>query len=258
MFMALSIVMQASEAAENIPFCRLWQTMPMRDFRFPDAWPFNFGAYLRKTRERLGLRVTDVAERSGGNLATSTISVLERNLVRGNPSLRQLDGFSRVFEVDAIYLFALAYAAEKQLDPAAIDKVWNEFAVERLGAWNEEKAVVSVPRQHLELLGLSDKNLRFYSLRRAGLLSFEAARGGYVTECDIVGVDANENSSAGDYVLGWWQDQEKLLVYRQNIDVANVLVPAQSEGEPSLVLANVTALKRLGVVVWRCGPVPKR
>lgn len=229
----------------------------MRDFRFPDVWPFDFGTYLRKARERMGLRATDVAERSGGNLASSTISVLERNMVRGGPSLRQLEGFSQVFEVDTIYLFALAYAAEKQLDPAALDKVWREFAVERLGARNEESVAVSIPRQHLEVLGLSE-SLRFYSLRKTGLLSFEATCGGYVTDCDIVAVDVEGNPSAGNYVLGWWQEQEKLLVYRHDIDVTDVLIPAQAEGEPFLILAEVAALKRLGVVVWRCGPVPKR
>lgn len=229
----------------------------MRDFRFPDAWPFDFGAYLRKARERKGLRVIDVAERSGGKLPSSTVSVLERNLVRGGPSLRQLEGFSQVFEVDPIYLFALAYIAEKKLDPATVDKVWQEFEVERLGAQNEESAAVTIPRQHLELLGLSEENLRFYSLRKSGLLSFSAVREGYVTECDIVGVNAEVSPSAGDHVLGWWQEQEKLLVCRHGIDVANVLIPAQSEGQPFLTLGDVSTVRRIGVVTWRCGPVPR-
>ena len=230
----------------------------MKDFRFPDAWPFDFGAYLRKARERRGLRVADVAELSGGNLAGATISVIERNLVQGGPSLRQLEGFSQAFGVPTIYLFALAYIAEKGLDPAAVDKVWDEFAVDHRGAQNEESAAVPVPRQHLELLGLTQDNLRFYSLRKAGLLSAEATRQGYVTECDIVAVDATGDVRTGSSVVGWWQEQEKLLVYRHNIDVASVLIPAQTAGEPYLVLNNVKTLKRLGVVIWRCGPAPER
>lgn len=230
----------------------------MKDFRFPDAWPFDFGAYLRKARERRGLRVADVAERSGGNLAGATVSVIERNLVQGGPSLRQLEGFSLVFGIPVIYLFALAYIAEKELDPATVDKVWDEFVVDRTGNQDEEGAAVPVPRQHLELLGLTRDNLRFYSLRKDGLLSAEATRQGYVTECDIVAVDPEGDHRTGSAMVGWWQEQEKLLVYRHNLDVASVLVPAQTAGEPYLVLNNVKTLKRLGVVVWRCGPVPVR
>ena len=230
----------------------------MKDFRFPNAWPFDFGAYLRKAREHRGLRVADVAERSGGNLAGATVSVLERNLVQGGPSLRQLEGFSQVFGIPTIYLFALAYIAEKGLDPATVDKVWDEFVIDRIGAQDEESAAVPVPRQHLELLGLTQDNLRFYSLRKAGLLSIEATRQGYVTECDVVAVDPEGDVRTGSAVVGWWQEQEKLLVYRHNLDVASVLIPAQTAGEPYLVLSNVKTLKRLGVVVWRCGPAPAR
>ena len=230
----------------------------MKDFRFPDAWPFDFGAYIRKARERRGLRVADVSERSGGNLAGSTVSVIERNLLQGGPSLRQLEGFSRAFGIPTIYLFALAYIAEKELDPATVDKVWDEFALDRVGAQDEEGAAVPVPRQHLELLGLAQDNLRFYSLRKTGLLSAEATRQGYVTECDIVAVDPEGDVRTGSAMVGWWPEQEKLLVYRHNLDVAAVLVPAQTAGEPYLVLNNVKTLKRLGVVVWRCGPAPAR
>ncbi len=230
----------------------------MKDFRFPDAWPFDFGAYLRKARERRGLRVADVAELSGGNLAGATVSVIERNLVQGGPSLRQLEGFSQVFDIPVIYLFALAYIAEKGLDPATVDKVWDEFVVDRASAQGEESAAVPVPRQHLEMLGLTQDNLRFYSLRKAGLLSVEATRQGYVTECDIVAVNHEGDVRTGSAVVGWWREREKLVVYRHNLDVASVLIPAQTAGEPYLVLNNVKTLKRLGVVVWRCGPAPER
>ncbi len=230
----------------------------MKDFRFPEAWPFDFGAYLRKARESRGLRVADVAERSGGNIAGASVSVIERGLLQGGPSLRQLEGFSKAFGIPAIYLFALAYMSDKELDPATVDKVWNEFVVDHIGAQDEKRAAVPVPRQHLELLDLTQDNLRFYSLRKAGLLSAEATRQGYVTECDIVAVDPEGDVHPGSSMVGWWQEQEKLLVYRHNIDVASVLIPAQAAGEPYLILNNVKTLKRLGVVIWRCGPAPER
>lgn len=230
----------------------------MKDFRFPEAWPFDFGAYLRQVRESRGLRVADVAERSGGNIAGASVSVIERSLLQGGPSLRQLEGFSQAFGIPAIYLFALAYISDKELDPATVDKVWHEFIVDNIGAQDEESAVVPVPRQHLELLGLTQENLRLYSLRKVGLLSVEATHQGYVTECDVVAVDPDGDVHTGSSMVGWWQEQEKLVVYRHNIDVAAVLIPAQSVGEPYLVLNNVKTLKRLGVVVWRCGPAPAR
>lgn len=230
----------------------------MKDFRFPEAWPFDFGAYMRKVRESRGLRVADVAELSGGNIAGASVSVIERGLLQGGPSLRQLEGFSQAFGTPAIYLFALAYMSDKGVDPATVDKVWQEFVVDHIGVQDEESAAVPVPRQHLELLGLGQDNLRFYSLRKAGLLSAEATRQGYVTECDIVAVDPEGDVRAGRYMVGWWQEQEKLVVYRHNIDVAAVLIPAQAAGEPYLILNNVKTLKRLGVVVWRCGAAPER
>ena len=230
----------------------------MKDFRFPEAWPFNFGAYIRKIRESRGLRVADVAERSGGNIAGASVSVIERSLLQGGPSLRQLEGFSQVFGIPAIYLFALAYMSDKELDPATVDKVWHEFTVEQVDAHDEERAVVPVPRQHLELLGLTQAHLRVYSLRKAGLLSVETTQQGYVTECDIIAVDPEGDMRAGRYMAGWWPEQAKLVVYRHHIDVANVLIPAQTAGEPYLVLNNVKSLKRLGVIVWRGGPAPAR
>jgi transcriptional regulator with XRE-family HTH domain len=230
----------------------------MKDYRFPQAWPFDFGAYIRNLRESRDLRVADVAELSGGNIAGASVSVIERNLLQGGPSLRQLEGFSQAFKIPTIYLFALAYIADQKLDPATVDKVWHEFTVDHIDAQDEKSAVVSVPRQHLELLSLTQDNLRFYSLRKAGLLSVEATRLGYVTDCDIVAVDPDGDVHAGSSMVGWWQEQEKLVVYRHNIDVASVLIPAQTAGEPYLILNNVKKLKRLGVVVWRCGPVPER
>lgn len=229
----------------------------MKDYRFPEAWPFDFGAYIRKVRESRRLRVTDVAELSGGNIAGASVSVIERNLLQGGPSLRQLEGFSQAFGIPTIYLFALAYIADQELDPATVDKVWHEFTVDHTGAQDEESAVVSVPRQHLELLGLIQENLRFYSLRKAGFLSLETTQQGYVTECDIVAVDPEGDVRAGRYMVGWWHEQEKLVVYRHNIDVADVLIPAQAAGEPYLILDNVKTLKQLGVVVWRCGAAPE-
>lgn len=233
----------------------------MKTFRFPEAGPVDFGAYLRKLRESRGLRVADVADRSGGNLSASTVSVIERNLIRGVVSLRHLEGFSQAFGIPAIYLFALAYSADRGLDPAAIDKQWEAFATERVGAQAEAQAEVSVPRQQLEQLarlGIERETLRFYSLRNVGLLSYEATRQGHVVECDIVGVDGTRKLAGGSLVLGWWHEREKLLVYRHDVDVTDVVIPAQTEGETYLTLPSVSALKRLGVVVWRGGLTPER
>ncbi len=228
----------------------------MKDVRFPDAWPFDFGTYIRKVRESRGLGVADVAKHSQGKLAGSTVSVIERGRVQGGPSLRQLEGFSHAFELPTIYLFALAYSAANDLDPAVVDKVWQEFVLENPDTQDEALAAVAVPRQHLELLGLSPGELRFFSLRKDGLLSAEAVRQGYVAECDIIAVDSRANAPAGSSVVGWWPERKKLVVYRQDLDAENVLIPAQVEGEPYLVLHEVATLKRLGVIVWRSGPIP--
>ncbi len=230
----------------------------MKDFQFPDTWPFDFGTYLRKVRENRGFRVADVAEHSRGKLAPSTVSVIERGRNQGGPSLHQLEGFSAAFGIPTIYLFALAYSAANDLDPTVIDKVWREFDLERSGSEDEARAAVVISRQHLELLGLTQDDLRFFSLRKDGLLSAEATRQGYVTGCDVIGVDSKRSAPVGSSVVGWWQEQEKLLVYRQDLDSENVLVPAQSEGEPYLILNKVVTLKHLGVIVWRSGPVPQR
>ena len=230
----------------------------MKDFQFPEAWPFDFGAYLRNVRERRGLRVADVAEYSQGKLAPSTVSVIERGLSQGGPSLRQLEGFSAAFDIPTIYLFALAYSAANELDPTVIDKVWLEFDLDRTEREDEARAAVVIPRQQLELLGLTQDELRFFSLREGGLLSAEAARQGYVTGCDIIGVDGERTAPAGSPMVGWWQEQKKLLVYRQDLDSENVLVPAQRGGEPYLIVDKVATLKHLGVIVWRSGPVPQR
>ncbi len=228
----------------------------MKDAHFPDAWPFDFGTYIRGVRENRDLSVADVARQSQGKLSPSTVSVIERGLIQGGPSLRQLEGFSHAFELPTIYLFALAYSAANDLDPAVVDKVWQEFVLEKPDTQDEARAAVAVPRQHLELLGLSPDKLSFFSLRKDGVLSAEAVRQGYVAECDIIAVDSGANAPAGSSVVGWWPERKKLVVYRQDLEVMNVLIPAQVEGEPYLVLDEVSALKRLGVIVWRSGPLP--
>ncbi len=200
--------------------------------------------------------MADVARQSQGKLSPSTVSVIERNRMQSGPSLRQLEGFSHAFELPTIYLFALAYSAANDLDPTVVDRVWQEFVLENPDTQDEALVAVAVPRQHLELLGVSSGELRFFSLRKDGLLSAEAARQGYVTECDIVAVDSREKVPAGSCVVGWWSERKKLVVYRQDLDVENVVIPAQVEGEPYLVLREVATLKRLGVIVWRSGPLP--
>ena len=66
----------------------------MKDFRYPDAWPFDFGVYLKKIREGMNLSMAEAAIRSDGKLTPSSISVIERHLVASTPSMRQLEGFS--------------------------------------------------------------------------------------------------------------------------------------------------------------------
>ena len=96
----------------------------MKDLRYPDAWPFDFGGYLKKIREGMNLSMSEAATRSNGKLAPSSISVIERHLLASTPSMRQLEGFSELYGVPVIHLFALAYISEKQLDPNTVGKVF--------------------------------------------------------------------------------------------------------------------------------------
>jgi transcriptional regulator with XRE-family HTH domain len=232
----------------------------MKDLRYPDAWPFDFGAYIRKVREDMNLSMAEVVARSDEKMTISGLSVVERNLLPGTPNIRYLEGLSQVYGLPVVYLFALAYISEKQLDPATIDKVWDVFNLERFDVADDEPegASVSIHRQQLEQLGTDHKHLRFYSLRKVGLLSFEATRQGSVAETDIVGVDSERTPESGELVAGWWRQEAKLLVYRHEHDKRKVIVPAQRQGEPYRKLEDVGILEFLGVVVWRSGATPER
>ena len=236
----------------------MWQTTLMKDFRYPEAWPFDFGAYLKRIREGMELSMSEAAIRSNSKLTPSSISVIERHLVASTPSMRQLEGFSELYGVPVIYLFALAYISEKQLDPNAVDKVWEEFDLERFDGVEQESsgASVLVHRQQLEQLGVKREQLRQYSLRKVGLLSAEATHQGFVLDTDIISVDSERTPAAGDLVAGWWREKLKLLVYRHNLEERDVVIPAQREGESYAKLASVSSLEYLGVVVWRSGPTP--
>ena len=172
----------------------------MKDFRYPDAWPFDFGVYLKKIREGMNLSMAEAAIRANGKLTPSTISVIERHLVASTPSMRQLEGFSELYGIPVIYLFALAYVSEKQLDPNTVDKVWEEFSLEHFDAAEQgaAEASVLVHRQQLEQLGVKREQLRHYSLRKVGLLSEEVTHQGFVLDTDIISVDSERTPASGD------------------------------------------------------------
>ncbi len=230
----------------------------MKDFRYPDAWPFDFGVYLKKIREGMNLSMAEAAIRANGKLTPSTISVIERHLVASTPSMRQLEGFSELYGIPVIYLFALAYVSEKQLDPNTVDKVWEEFSLEHFDAAEQgaAEASVLVHRQQLEQLGVKRDQLRHYSLRKVGLLSEEVTHQGFVLDTDIISVDSERTPASGELVAGWWREKLKLLVYRHNLEERDVVIPAQREGEPYSKLESVSDLEYLGVVIWRSGPTP--
>lgn len=236
----------------------MWQTTLMKNLRYPDAWPFDFGGYLKKIREGMNLSMSEAATRSNGKLAPSSISVIERHLLASTPSMRQLEGFSELYGVPVIHLFALAYISEKQLDPNTVDKVWEEFDLERFDDVEQgsSEASVYVHRQQLEQLGVRREQLQHYSLRKAGLLSAEVTHQGFVLDTDVISVDSERTPASGDLVAGWWREKRKLLVYRHNLEERDVVIPAQREGEPYSKLASVSGLEYLGVVVWRSGPTP--
>ena len=231
----------------------------MKDFRYPDSWPFNFGEYLRSLREGKGLSQSDAAELSDGKLNPSAISVIERHLIASTPSMRHLEGLAKVYDLPVLYLFALAYISEKGLDPATVDRVWQTFDLERFGDTDRgpTEALVPIPRQQLEQLGPGYKQLRIYSLRNVGLLSYEVTHQGFVLDTDIIGVDRECEPLAGNLVAGWWREEKKLLIYRYIYDERDVVIPAQRKGEPYQTLASVSNLETLGVVVWRSGVMPK-
>lgn len=234
--------------------------MFMKDFRYPNAWPFDFGAYVKKIRSDMKLTIAEVVARSDGKLTVSAISVIERNLLPGTPSMRYLEGLSEVYGLPVLYLFALAYLSEKQLDPTTVDKVWDEFDLEvfELGSREPKRSSVFVHRQQVEFLGVKPEHLHFYSLRKVGLLSYEATHQGFVLETDIIGVDSEHVPQPGELVAGWWREEARLVVYRHEFDKDEVVIPAQREREPYSKLESVSILEHLGVVVWRSGAVPKR
>lgn len=232
----------------------------MKDFHYPDAWPFDFGAYIRKLRNDKGLTIAEAVARAKGKLTVSAVSVMERNLLPGTPSMRYLEGLSELYELPVLYLFALAYMSEKGVDPATVDKVWEQFDLEvfELGSRDPKKASVRLPRQQIESLGIPVEHLRFYSLRESGLLSYEATTQGFVLETDIIGVDSERVPLLGELVAGWWREEARLVVHRHELDKDEVVIPAQREQEPYSTLEKVSILEYLGTVVWRSGAVPKR
>ena len=225
----------------------------MSQLFYPDSAGFKFGAYIRMLREQRKLSMQDVVELSGGRLSTTSLSVIERNLVPSVPSARILDGLGEALALPTLYLFALAYISERGVDPASVERVWEEFNLNEL---HETPRMLSVPRFQRERLNLAADEVSFYLLDSRVRISLEASRLEYVVPNDVVAVDRQSELQQGSLMLGFWTAEKALLLYRHKIDEINILVQARNDNEAHHRLSSISLIEELGKVVWRCGQVP--
>ena len=229
------------------------QTSVMSQLFYPDSTSFKFGAYIRMLREQRNLSMQDVVARSGGRLSTTSLSVIERDLAPSIPSARILDGLGEALELPTLYLFALAYISERGLDPASVERIWEEFD---LSGAHDAPSTLSVPRFQRERLNLAADEVSFYLLDSRVRISLEASRLEYVVPNDVVAVDRQSELQPGSLMLGFWTVENALLLYRHKIDEANILVQARNDKEAHHRLSSISLIEELGRVVWRCGQVP--
>jgi transcriptional regulator with XRE-family HTH domain len=217
--------------------------------------PLEFGPYIRQARERQGLTIKELADRSQGKLSQTAISVIERNKYPAVPSARILEGFSDVLGLNIGYLFMLAYYSDKGMDLTQVDQAWEDISLASMKPAGRS-ASLSVPRMQREQLGLSSDAVSFYIVSPQMRITLEASHLNLVLPGDVIAVDAERTPVHGSLMLAELPEWDQFLLYRLGIDCANVLVQARTVNETHKILPAIEQAHPVGSVVWRCGQLP--
>lgn len=96
--------------------------------------------------------------------------------------------------------------------------------------------------------------MRVYRVNGSCMVSDEARRmERNIAPGDYILVDISRKPRAGDVVVAWWPEQEKLVVKRYKVEGDNILLYPANPMHPVVVLPREEDVNILGVVIARLG-----
>lgn len=223
---------------------------------------------LRERRLELGLSQEEMAFRAG--ISQSLLSQIERGVQ--NPLRMSVDNFLR-------YLSALRWTPKEFAEATGL-QVSSEYETAyileafaqnfedwiRLPVYGAASAgtadaeplegeYVGVPREFLARKGVRDpRQVRVYRVNGSCMVSDEARRmERNIAPGDYILVDISRRPQAGDVVVAWWPEQEKLVVKRYKVEGDNILLYPANPMHPVVVLPREEDVNILGVVIARLG-----
>lgn len=232
---------------------------------------------LRARRLSLGKSQDDVVRDSSGLLYQTEVSRLERGLVHPTKDLG-LEKFCGLLK--ALEWTVESFAAESGLElpfaspeevaavEAAIEAVrrlevyddWLAFPVYGSVSAGDKAAkpledeVSFVPQKKLRAKGADPDFVRIYLVNGDCMISDEARRlEKNIAPGDYVAVDIRSRPQAGDVVVAWWPDEEKLVVKRYRVEKESIVLYPANPSHPNLVLRAEDDVFIIGRVIWRGG-----
>lgn len=230
-----------------------------------DPLPQTPGETLKAYREQKGWSLREVARRAG--VAHGTVQTTEDRLggwdQMKDETIRKLAvGYDMEEAKFRSILLGRGLAGPTGRTPEdyRVHPDWVMFpVVEAASAGDESPAylvgeVAYIPREHLRRRGALAENAQVFMVNGRCMISDEARRveKNYAPG-DYVAVDRNRPPEAGEIVVAWWRDEEKLVIKRAGIDGDDVLLYPLSSNYPPITLRHEDDLIVLGPVVWRGG-----
>lgn len=240
-----------------------YNVMPMSD----DNWGIEDtpGEVLRKYREQRGWSLRDVAKRAG--VVHGTVRNVEQRLggwdQLKDETISKLAVGYRMDETKFRRILsgeALAGPTGRTPDDLRVHPDWLVFPVrETASAGDSEPAylvgeVAYIPREHLRRKGALPENVTVFMVNGHCMISDEARRvEKNYAHGDYVAVDTTRPPKNGETVVGWWREEEKLVLKRFGVDSDDVTLYPLSSNYPPIELKADDDLILLGPVVWRGG-----
>lgn len=228
---------------------------------------------LRQRRTALAKSQMQVVEDSSGTLYQADVSRLERGLIHPTKdlALAKFFGLLRGLEwtlaqFSAETAIELPFQSQEQAEALQaasrleVHPSWLSFPVYGAVSAGKEAAtpvgdeVAYVPREKLRGKGADPEQVRVYLVNGDCMISSEAQRiEKNIAPGDYVAVDLQRQPQAGDVVVAWWPEEEKMVVKRYRIEGRNIVLYPANPAHPNLVLANEDDIYIIGSVVWRGG-----
>lgn len=223
------------------------------------------GEQLRDYREKKGWSLRDVAKRAG--LSHGTVRDFENRTNYESVQARTITSLARGYGMTEAKFrrviggdYGEAAEARTGPDQLRVHPDWATFLVRATVSAGDAQPeyllgeVAYIPREHLRRRGANPDTVDVFQVNGTCMVSDEARRAPKnFADGDYVAIDRNKAPKAGDIVVAWWDEEQKLVIKRWGLDRGRTTLYPLSSAAAAIEVDTEDALRLLGPVVWRGG-----